>query len=195
MRTRNPSVAKERSGIAAAHIEKLFASLREGPTPLTHKQVVALSRRAYELLTRAEDEPGSSDIWETVGAVFSAAREGRAIPIDGPMPSREEASTWQRTKVSAAREIKAISKYPLDLARRPLVLEKFFGMVADRILGERALVIDADTRLRLLVALRVLQKDIHASSSRATAYLLLRVTSPSGRMRYAERSALCPTCC
>ena len=76
--TRDPAAAKARSGIAKAHLEKLYASLRSGPTILSQKESVALSGEVYRLfVARFEENPGSVNAWTAVKAFNRAAAEGR----------------------------------------------------------------------------------------------------------------------
>jgi integrase len=65
LRTRDPSIAKYRSGLASAQFERFCANLRAGPQPLTNKQIVALAgllRR--EMIADWEDNPGNPEDWE-----------------------------------------------------------------------------------------------------------------------------------
>lgn len=59
LNTRDPEVAKERTGIANAHLSKLYASLRKaGPINLPWKQCVALTSQWYsEFVATHEDDP------------------------------------------------------------------------------------------------------------------------------------------
>lgn len=40
LRTRDPSVAKSRHGIALAHLEKQWSAIRSGPKALSHRQII-----------------------------------------------------------------------------------------------------------------------------------------------------------
>lgn len=64
LRTRDPREAKERQSALLSYLDRHWQSLRNGPTPLTHKQTVALAGEAYRALVGAfEDDPGDVDVW------------------------------------------------------------------------------------------------------------------------------------
>lgn len=45
-------------------MELKFAAIRAGPQPLTHRQLLGLSRAIHELYVEAfQDDPGSKNIW------------------------------------------------------------------------------------------------------------------------------------
>jgi integrase len=65
LRTRDPAIAKARSGLASAQFERYCEGLRKGPRPLTHKEVVALSGIIYrEQIAMWENDPGDAESWE-----------------------------------------------------------------------------------------------------------------------------------
>src|SRR5262245_23899484 len=67
LRTRDPSVAKERHATATAHLERLYEALRKGPVPLTPKQRVALSGVLYRASAdNLEDDPVDPKIWKRI---------------------------------------------------------------------------------------------------------------------------------
>lgn len=114
LRTRDPSVAKARAGIAEDHLQRLFAGLRNGPMRLTHKQVVALSGEWYRgFVTNLEDDPGEARVLEQL-------QEACASPDQGE---------------------------PDDCL-------SVFWQMADRALAGRAMVVDADSRRRLALAIK-----------------------------------------
>src|SRR5262245_56982848 len=56
--TRDKATAKLRTALAESQLEAAFEAIRHGPTPLTHKQIVALSGRVYRWFTGlGEDNP------------------------------------------------------------------------------------------------------------------------------------------
>lgn len=125
LRTRDPAVAKARSGVAEAHLQQVWAAIRSGPKRLTHKQIVALSGEIYRDFTTAiEDDPGSAALWQRVIEENAlAARGGFASPlrINQSEPSRLAAS-----------------------------LEARYGNFVDVALQRKALEIDPDDRVQLL---------------------------------------------
>lgn len=65
--TREPSIAKSRTGVAEAHLQRTWEALRSGPRKLTHKQVVALAGKLYEVFALTlEDDPGEAATWQKV---------------------------------------------------------------------------------------------------------------------------------
>lgn len=76
--TRDPATAKARNGIAAAHLQTLYGNLRHGPARLTHKELVALSRRVYDhFVDRFGDDPGDPERWARLKAWNEAVRSGK----------------------------------------------------------------------------------------------------------------------
>lgn len=58
LHTRDHEVAKARQGFAAAHIQKIYSAAEDGPRPLSHKELVALSGEVYRLrVNRFQDNP------------------------------------------------------------------------------------------------------------------------------------------
>ena len=124
LRTADPSTAKARQGIAAAYLGGYWQSLRNGATSLSHKQCVALSGELFsDFVSATEDFPGSAKLWAKVRADNDAARSGNFGSAQLMIPSPE------RTRQS---------------------LEDRFGPLIDVILAKRGLVVDDDSRGRLL---------------------------------------------
>ena len=125
LRTRDPREAKARTGTLAAHLERVWQGLREGPRRLPHKETVALAGEVYSLWVDAiESDPGDGETWRKVRESNAAARAGRY--------------GWRASLLIG------------DGARRECSLEERFGGFVDWCLGRRALAIDADSRTRLL---------------------------------------------
>jgi hypothetical protein len=127
LRSRDPSEAKIRHAAVAAYLEGFWESLRRGPTTLTHKQTVALAGELYrDWVDALENDPRSPQLWETA-------------------------------KRDAERCLDSYSNPPALVILRPPktkyagILENRFGGLADVILARRGLVIDEDSRERLLV--------------------------------------------
>jgi hypothetical protein len=53
LRTRDDDVARFWTSVALAELNKVFAAIRAGPQPLTHKQLLGLSRAIHELYVEA----------------------------------------------------------------------------------------------------------------------------------------------
>lgn len=63
--TKNPVEAKELHALRYAKALREEALLRSGPTPLTHKHVMALAGQYYEDVCRLhEDDPGDPELWD-----------------------------------------------------------------------------------------------------------------------------------
>lgn len=124
LRTSNAAETKERNAVAAAHLERVWSSLRSKARSLTPKETVALAGEVYRRFTNAlEDDPGDFTVWRRV-------REANRSALDG------------RYRLSAF----LIG----DDARRDSALEERFGPFADLVLGWKAIRIDAESRTRLL---------------------------------------------
>ena len=65
LRAREASLVKSRMGLATAQLERHFERVRNGPRPLTHKQILALAGiLRQELIADYEDDPGNSEQWD-----------------------------------------------------------------------------------------------------------------------------------
>lgn len=122
LRSREPREAKERHAAALSHLAAVWASIRNGPSRLTHKQAVALSKWFYDVLaTGFEDDPGSVDRWRDVRKLNEEAKEGCLSLKIGDDNERREWSMQER-----------------------------YGRIADHILVSKALNVDTHSRNLLL---------------------------------------------
>ena len=146
--TRDPAAAKARSGIAKAHLEKLYASLRSGPTILSQKESVALSGEVYRLfVARFEENPGSVNAWTAVKAFNRAAAEGRLFT--GPQLTDEKPYEAElAAEVFGDNLTAGINSMPAS--RSDASLEQRFGWLTDWVLTKHALNVDIESRRRLL---------------------------------------------
>jgi integrase len=125
LRTRDPAVAKERTSIATAQLERLYDDIRKGPHPLTKKQVVALAGLVYKgFAMGGEDNPGPASIWAKVVRANDAAKDG--------------ADATSSLMIGT------------DAERRRGALERRFGRMADAILATQGIVTDAKSRWSLI---------------------------------------------
>ncbi|WP_368413395.1 tyrosine-type recombinase/integrase [Dongia sp.] len=125
LRTRDPVVAKSRTGVAEARLQSVWESIRSGPKRLTHKQIVALAGQLYEAFAKSvEDDPGSASVWQKVIADNDAAQKG-----------------------AFANGLKIFTD---DQERQADSLAKRFGPLVDVVLQREGLVIDDMSRLLLL---------------------------------------------
>ena len=76
--SRDPETINVRLALAAAHMQMVFSILRHGPVRLTHKELVALSRRVYDhFVDRFGDNPGDPERWARLKAWNDAVRSGK----------------------------------------------------------------------------------------------------------------------
>lgn len=124
LRTSDPSEAKQRHSIASAYLSSVWESVRNGPKPLTMKQVSALAGKAYKsIVSHYENEPGSTRLWANEAIHARAALTGEYG------------------------EASALDASPAEKIRRGL--EERFGVVTDKVLAVHSLTVDPDTRDRL----------------------------------------------
>lgn len=125
LRTSDPSEAKARQGVIAAYLEGVWRSLRTGPITLSHKQTVALAGEVYrDWVASLEEEPGNPEMWDRVLADNKAAVEGEFGIAALMIPGPEK-------------------------LRRSL--ESRFGPFADVLLARHGLIVDDESRHRLLM--------------------------------------------
>ncbi len=124
LRTSNPREAKIRQAKVVTYLEAYWDSLRQGPAPLSHKQTIALAGQVFKRFTAAlEDNPGSAELWLKV-------REENEKAIQGNF---------------------GIGSLLIDKTRRVQhSLEERFGPFVDVELAHESLVIDEESRERLL---------------------------------------------
>jgi integrase len=131
LRTKDPKPAKEAFKVASAALGDYWEALRKGPRRLTHRETVALAGEAYaEVVSGNEDDPGSAEKWLREEAANLLAEFGMRGKHTGH------------------------GKYGLQIAsheeRRGADMEARFGPVADTILRRHRLIIDRESRQRLL---------------------------------------------
>lgn len=115
--------AKEFARIGA-EVEERFASLRLGVRSLTHKETVALAGTVYEVWSQAmEDSPGSTALWDSVLVNNVKARAGK----------------YGRASLLIGAD-----------AKRSASMDERFGSMVDAVLSREGLLIDQQSRLRLL---------------------------------------------
>lgn len=67
LRIRDPAIAKLRTDLVSAQLERMFNAWRQEPQRLTHRQRVALAGMVYrEFVEWLADDPGEASIWQTV---------------------------------------------------------------------------------------------------------------------------------
>jgi integrase len=140
LRTREPAIAKQRHSAALVYLERYWEALRSGPRHLTHKEVVALAGVVYRwLAVGGEDDPGPASLWEKVIRLGREIQEGKHGLAD-----------------------LLIDPTPEDVRRGALNLS--YGPIADALLTSKALVVDEDSRWRLI-------QELHQTVSQAAEKL------------------------
>ncbi|WP_237477835.1 tyrosine-type recombinase/integrase [Lichenibacterium dinghuense] len=154
LRTRDPVAAKARHGAALSCVNKLFAGIRNGPKPLSLRQIVALSGDVFRLfMDEVGDDPGTADNWIAVKAFNRAVKEGRIVapPTLQPDPKRANERDIAR-QVFGIDLTEGVDGHP---AGTPEVaaLEARFGLLANWTLLRQGVEIGPDDRVRLLYAI------------------------------------------
>lgn len=125
LRTRDPQEARSRQATVLAYLESVWRALREGPRRLTHKEVLALAGEVYRaFIATFEDDPGSPELWAGVTVANIKAQNGR----------------FGRARLMIGS----------DDERRARSMAERFGPLADGILAKQGLVVDAESRARLI---------------------------------------------
>lgn len=153
LRTSNDALAARRRAALRAHLEGLYEAARRGPATLPHKTIVALSGEVYRLFVeRFEEEPGSPAMWAAVKGFNRAAREGRTQDVPALRPddvAKDHALAKASFGDALTEGINALSPSP-DFV--PPALERRFGWLADWVLAKHTLIVDAESRAKLIRA-------------------------------------------
>jgi integrase len=141
LQTSHPPEVKARNAIAQAYLESVWESVRSardaGPLRLRQDQIAALSGELYATFMRAFDlEPGDPERWKRVIAEVEEATRYR-VPLEGGVPQSEIVDP-----------------------ERTAVMERSFGRSADELLSSKALIVDAESRSRLLEAIARVKRDV-----------------------------------
>ena len=128
--TPDKTLAKAKATDIAAGVERKFKALREGPKPLTAKQVSALCGIVYRAFAEGlEDNPGlTSQQW------LGVADENRAA-------QRGEYGLGARLGI-----------YKNEGERRDADMENRFGAIVDATLTREAIIVDEDSRWQVIEA-------------------------------------------
>ncbi|MXN52008.1 hypothetical protein GR158_12825 [Shinella sp. AETb1-6] len=122
LETGDAATAKARFGEAYAALLSFWQAMRSAPTPLSHKQMLALAGEVRSVFVAAfDDAPGQTQTWAAVVVASSKARDGRLHPLK--VPSGDTIA--------------------IDMERR-------FGPLVDIKLAQKAISIPADQRPALL---------------------------------------------
>ena len=138
LQTSDPLEVKARQAAAATHLAIVWENLRAAgatePTRLLQVQIAALAGELHAAYMRAfEREPGPLERWDLALATIDEATRYRVPLVDGE-PQTED-------------------------PERAAAMEREFGRGADELLTSKGLVIDAESRARLLEALARVRRD------------------------------------
>lgn len=149
LRTRDEAVATARRVLILERLERLYEATRAGSHGLTHRQMVALAGEVYSLLrSRFDEDPGSPDAWAAWKAFVRAARQGR-IATAPAIDSREQADERSEAARLFGPDLTAgIDALPPSGDRA--ALEDRCGRLTWWVLSRHGLVVDRETRIRLL---------------------------------------------
>src|SRR3569833_3679520 len=129
-KTADSAIAKTRAADIANDVEKQFTALRDGPKPLTTKQVAVLSGNAYRAYAALEDNPGLKQYgWLKVAEMNRIAQDGEY---------------GLGAKLGISRN---------GAEKRKLSMEARCGGIADATLRHEAIITDAESRWKLIEAL------------------------------------------
>ncbi len=151
LRTDDETVAGLRTALIATHLEKLYEAARTGPQALTHKQAVALSKAVYDLfISQFEDNPGLPEMWAAIKAFNRAVQEGRIITAPTLTTDRIEAS--EAAAQAFGGDLTAgVNALERGSSPSQSALEGRFGWLTSWVLTKYGLLVDAESRQRLLV--------------------------------------------
>lgn len=153
LRTRDLVAAKARHGVALSSVNRLFAGIRNGPKPLTLRQIVALSGDVYRLfLDECGDDPGSVNNWIALKAFNRAVREGRIVAPPALQPDPKRANECEIARQVFGIDLtEGVNGHP---AGTPEVaaLDARFGLLANWTLLRQGVEVGPDDRARLLYA-------------------------------------------
>ncbi|WP_296101616.1 site-specific integrase [uncultured Agrobacterium sp.] len=150
LQTYDPDIAKFRHAAANIQVDRHIQAWRQGPSTISHIQIVALSGEIYRLLVdRFRENPGSPANWAAFKAFNRAAQEGRLLNAPSLMPG-ELPSEAQAFAIFGAELTQGVNAMPADTVDALKALEARFGVVTDWILQKHGLSIDAECRAKLL---------------------------------------------
>lgn len=157
LQTADKNLTQRRHAVALAQVEAQFAMFRKGVVGLSQKQLVALSGEVYRFyIDTFEENPGSPEEWASFKAFNRATVEGRLVtaPAITPTtrPNVEEAhSTFGYDLTAGVNNLTQASHKP--------PLEARFGQLVDWVLSREGLLIDLETREKLLALVETASTD------------------------------------
>jgi integrase len=158
--TDDDHMAGVRERNATGHIEKLFKVTAAVPAPISHHDLVALSKTAYDLYIEVYyQEPGSHARWTAHKALSRAALEGRIANPPPAIPGHNVADERLAAELFGSDLTAGINA--MTEGKHSHALEKRFGIVTDWVLTHFELALSAQDRERFLkqVALASIQSN------------------------------------
>lgn len=148
LRAADPAAVKYRQVAASEQVNRQYEAFRKGPTGLTHKQLVALSGEVYRLyIDQFQENPGTPDQWAAVKAFNRAASEGRLLIV--PVASLNDLDTVFAAEATFGADL-TLGINALPRSESAPALEARFGWQTNWVLTKHGLMVDAETRTRLL---------------------------------------------
>ncbi|MCP2080829.1 UNVERIFIED_ORG: integrase [Methylorubrum zatmanii] len=149
LRTRDEAVATARRVLILERLERLYEATRAGSHGLTHRQMVALAGEVYSLLrSRFDEDPGSPQAWEAWKGFVRAARQGRIATAPSINPREQADERDDAARLFGPDLTAGIDALPPSGDRA--ALEDRCGRLTWWVLSRHGLVVDRETRLRLL---------------------------------------------
>lgn len=148
LRATDTAAVKYRHAAAREQVNRQYEAFRKGPSGLTHKQLVALSGEVYRLyIDQFHENPGTPDQWAAVKAFNRAASEGRLLIVPPALPNDLDTAAAAESTFGADLT-SGINALPRSQSIR--ALEARFEWLTDWVLTKHGLMVDAETRIRLL---------------------------------------------
>ena len=151
LKTRDPVIAERRTLVARARLQRVFDAAEKGPTRLSHRNLVAITRGIYDLLVETyQDNPGPVDRWTAFKAFTRAAMEGRIreAPRVTPYGETEIDEAEQALEAFGQKLTEGINALPRS--DNTEALEQRFGVMTDWLLTENTIQLDRESRKELL---------------------------------------------
>lgn len=153
LRTTSKVVAANRNSAAVSQLTALYQGIRSGPRTLSHRETIAYAGEVYRLLVeKFEEDPGPIELWESVKAFNRAVREGRLITSIPLTPDTIQQHLEAAQEAFGPELIEGVNATPRGSVDSTEGLEKRFGWLVDWVLAKHALIIDAESRVKLLMA-------------------------------------------
>lgn len=153
LKTTNKVVAANRNSAAVSQLTALYQGLRAGPRSLSNRETIAYSGEVYRLFVeRFQENPGTPELWQAVKAFNRAVKEGRLVTSLGMRPDDIQRHLEAAQETFGAALTTGVNAMPRGAVGLPEALEERFGWLVDWVLAKHGLIVDSDSRARLMVA-------------------------------------------